>query len=295
MLIVSLRRGMLLMTNIITPDPSLTIQAVICYCHGYNDFPTLTRRKELFRMVERGIAVVLIEYEGHGRSDGTLGLINDWGKLIDDTSDFFEIVSRHRFPSVPCFLMGESMGGAVAYCTYNRNPKLFRGVIFVAPMCRIGEDVLPPTWVVNLFRWLAGPKESNSFLGFFPLAPSQAVDIDMSVRPMKQAMMTAFPVDYARMPRIATARELLDVTIHISNDLANFDAPFLVQHGKLDRITDPKLSQILYEESKSKDKTLRLYDGMIHSLLCGELDENIEKVLDDSIHWVLERSKPIKN
>ncbi len=291
---VSFSRGMLLMTNIITPDISQPIQAVVCYCHGYNDFPTLTRRKELFRMVEQGIAVVLIEYEGHGRSDGSLGLIKDWGKLIDDTTDFFGMISCHKFPSVPCFLMGESMGGAVAYCTYNRNPKLFRGVIFVAPMCSIGEDILPPKWVVDMFRWIAGPKESNSMLGFLPLAPTQAADIDMSIRPMKQAMMTAFPVDYARMPRIATARELLDVTIHISNDLSNFDAPFLVQHGKMDRITDPKLSETLYEQSKSKDKTLRLYDGMIHSLMCGEFDENIDIVLRDSISWVLERCSTMK-
>jgi len=281
------------MTNIITPDDGQQVHAVVCYCHGYNDFPTLTRRKELFRMVKQGIAIVLIEYEGHGRSDGTLGLINDWAKLIDDTSDFFAMVSRHKFPSIPCFLMGESMGGAVAYCTYNRNPKMFRGVIFVAPMCKIGDDVLPPKWVIKLFRWLAGSKDTNSIMGFFPLAPSQAVDIDMSVRPPKQAMMTAYPVDFARMPRIATARELLDVTMHISNDLPNFEAPFLVQHGCLDRITDPQLSVSLYEESKSKDKTLRLYDGMLHSLLCGEFDENIELVMSDSIAWVLERSKPV--
>jgi acylglycerol lipase len=282
---------MSLMTNIITPDDGQAIQAVVCYCHGYTDFPTLTRRKELFRMVRKGIAVVIIEYEGHGRSDGYLGLITDWDKLIDDTSDFFEQTARRRFPSTPMFLMGESMGGAVAYCTYNRNPKLFSGVVFVCPMCKIGDDCLPPQWVIDLFRKLAGPKGTASTLGYLPIAPSQGIDIDLSVRPLKQAMLTAFPTDYVRKPRLATARELLDVTIHISNDLKNFDAPFLVQHGSLDRITDPKLSKSLYEESKSQDKTLRLYEGMFHSLLCGEFDENIDVVFNDSINWVLERTK----
>lgn len=242
-------------------------------------------------MVKKGICVVIIEYEGHGRSDGTLGLITDWDKLIDDTSDFFEQTARVRFPNVPAFLMGESMGGAVAYCTYKRNPKLFCGVVFVCPMCKIGEDFLPPQWVIDLFRRLAGPKGTASTLGYLPIAPSQGIDIDLSVRPLKQAMLTAFPVDYVRKPRLATARELLDVTIHISNDLENFDAPFLVQHGSNDRITDPKLSKCLYEESKSQDKTLRLYDGMFHSLLCGEFDENIDVVFNDSIQWVLERAK----
>ena len=109
------------------------------------------------------------------------------------------------------------MGGAVAYCTYNRNPRVFRGVIFVCPMCKIGEDFLPPQWVIDLFRRLAGPKGTASTLGYLPIAPSQGIDIDLSVRPIKQAMLTAFPVDYARRPRLATARELLDVTIHMCN------------------------------------------------------------------------------
>lgn len=52
-----------------------------------------------------------------------------------------------------------------------------------------------------------------------------------------------------------------DVTSRISNNFGAFDAPFLVQHGKDDRVTDPQLSQALYDESKSNDKTIKLYDG----------------------------------
>jgi acylglycerol lipase len=285
---------MALMTSIMMPTNNQPVEAVVCFCHGYTDFPTLTKRKELARMVEKGIAVVMIEYEGHGRSDGTLGLITDWDKLIDDTSSYFEQTIKRRFPDKPCFLMGESMGGAVAYCTYNRSPKLFRGVIFCCPMCKIGKDCLPSQWVIDLFRKLAGPKGTASTLGFLPIAPSQGIQMDWSIRPHKQAMLSAFPLEYARKPRLATARELLDVTIHISNDLKNFDAPFLVQHGSMDRVTDPKLSESLYNESKSADKTLRLYDGMLHSLLCGEFDENIDMVFRDSIQWVLERTKAKK-
>jgi acylglycerol lipase len=51
------------------------------------------------------------------------------------------------------------------------------------------------------------------------------------------------------------------VTKKISGSLSEFDAPFLVQHGKADRVTDPKLSQMLYDEAKSEDKSIRLYDG----------------------------------
>ena len=54
---------------------------------------------------------------------------------------------------------------------------------------------------------------------------------------------------------------LKDATTRISSSLSEFDAPFLVQHGKADRVTDPQLSQMLYDEAKSEDKTIHLYDG----------------------------------
>jgi acylglycerol lipase len=55
-------------------------------------------------------------------------------------------------------------------------------------------------------------------------------------------------------------------------------------------VTDPKMSQALYNESKSQDKTIRLYEGMWHSLIGGESRDNVRRVLNDSIQWVLERA-----
>jgi caffeoylshikimate esterase len=72
--------------------------------------------------------------------------------------------------------------------------------------------------------------------------------------------------------------------------LKEFDAPFLIVHGKEDLVTDPNLSQALYEESKSKDKTIHLYEGMWHALTTGEPDENIDRVFYDCIKWIVERS-----
>jgi acylglycerol lipase len=68
----------------------------------------------------------------------------------------------------------------------------------------------------------------------------------------------------------------------------------LVQHGLADRVTDPKLSQALYDEARSMDKTIRLYDGLGHALH-GEPDENIEKVYRDTIEWIMDRIVPTDN
>lgn len=63
-------------------------------------------------------------------------------------------------------------------------------------------------------------------------------------------------------------------------------APLLILHGAADKITDPKVSQFLYEKACSKDKTLKLYEGGFHSLLEGEPDDRIFAVHDDIISWL---------
>ena len=296
-------RGMALFTCILTPKHK-PIQAVVCFCHGYMDHPTLTRRKELCRLVQQGIAVIMLEQAGHGRSDGALGLIENWDHVVDDTCDFFyqTLLEQERFSEKPCFLMGESMGGAVAYCTYRRLPTLFhRGVVLLCPMCKISEDLLPSPEIIRWFRRVVGRKEEpTTWLGFLPLAPSKGnAFAEYCCKDSKKfQLLSAFsPLEYGprTKPRLATARELLDATRFITMDLSNFDAPVLIQHGLDDKITDPKLSQALYHESPSPDKTLKLYEGMWHSLIGGETDENVDLVLNDSIQWILDRASEKRN
>jgi hypothetical protein len=81
----------------------------------------------------------------------------------------------------------------------------------------------------------------------------------------------------------ATARELLNATRQISSIMRDFDAPFIVLHGLKDMVTDPRMSEMLYNESHSTDKIIKLYSG--------ETDENIDTVFDDAISWVADRSR----
>lgn len=62
--------------------------------------------------------------------------------------------------------------------------------------------------------------------------------------------------------------------------------PLLVLHGAADQVTDPSISQILFEKAKSKDKTIQLYDDAWHCLLLGEPDEVVKRVVKDIIGWL---------
>lgn len=94
------------MTSIMLPK-NKDVKAVVCLCHGFNDNSSYYKRIEYKRLLHSGIAVVTIEYEGHGRSDGLLSYIPSWKDLIDDTSEYFKEVIEEKFPGKKCFLMGE--------------------------------------------------------------------------------------------------------------------------------------------------------------------------------------------
>lgn len=265
-------------------------KAVIFFCHGFADSASFMKRNVAFRFVKEGIAVATIEYEGHGRSDGIHCLIPDFSRMVGDVLDYFqEVADQKRFAGKKCFLMGESMGGAVSFLAYQKKPSLFSGVIFIAPMCKVSEALKPPQWIIDLLKIITGPVGSNGLIGFLPITPTKEKMDNLTHRDaVMKNLSKSVPFQFGRNPRLTTARELLNATATITDQLDTFDAPFLLQHGLADMITDPLLSQAFYDESCSKDKTIKLYDGMRHALI-ADVPADTEIVLNDTIQWVLKR------
>jgi acylglycerol lipase len=218
-------RGLLQHVTILVPKNE-EIKAVVCYCHGYIDNPNYTKAPELGYFCKTGgLAIILVEYEGHGQSDGALGLVSDFDLLVHFTHLAFQNYLVD-FPGKTAFLMGESMGGAVAYTMIQKYPQ-YSGVIFMCPMCKIADEMMPPDIVVQIFRKIAGPGGTATMLGYLPIAPAADVQELAFKDPAKRKIISRHPAIYTRMPRLATAREMLDVTKRISESLSDFKAPFL--------------------------------------------------------------------
>jgi alpha-beta hydrolase superfamily lysophospholipase len=49
----------------------------------------------------------------------------------------FVCPEKKEFKDLPFFLMGESMGGAVALKTQFRKPETWDGAVLIAPMCKV--------------------------------------------------------------------------------------------------------------------------------------------------------------
>lgn len=105
----------------------------------------------------------------------------------------------------------------------------------------------------------------------------------------KLKIIASNPRRYSGRPRIGTMREVVRVTNYIQDNFDKVTVPFLTCHGTSDGVTCPTGSEMLYEKASSVDKTLKLYEGMYHSLIQGEPDESANLVLGDMKAWIDER------
>ena len=91
------------------------------------------------------------------------------------------------------------------------------------------------------------------------------------------------PLVYTGAIRVRTGYEILRITTFLQQNLTKVKVPFLVLHGSADSVTDPDASQKLYELASSNDKTIKLFDGLLHDLL---FEPEREEVAKDIIAWL---------
>ncbi|KAF5798696.1 putative 2-acylglycerol O-acyltransferase [Helianthus annuus] len=256
-------------------------KAVICFCHGYGDTCTYFFEGIARKFASSGYGVLAMDFPGFGLSEGLHGYIPSFDGLVDDVIEHYSKIKENpELRDLPRFLLGESMGGAVAIKMHLKQPEFWNGAVLVAPMCKIADDVVPP-WAVKTF--LIGVAK---VLPKYKLVPQKDLG-DMAFRDPKKKPLTSYNViAYKDRPRLGTAMELLNTTQDIENQLEKISLPLLILHGKADIVTDPSVSKTLYEKAKSSDKKLNLYDGCCHALLEGETDDIILSVFNDIISWL---------
>lgn len=259
-------------------------RGLICMVHGYGNDISWTFQATPIFLAQNGFSCFALDLPGHGQSEGLKAFVPNLDHVIDDCISFFNSIKElQEFQSIPSFLFGESMGGAISLLIHFKNPNLFKGAILIAPMCRISDKVRP-RWPIPEILTLVG-----KFIPTLPIVPSPDI-LDKSIKtPEKKQIAVMNPMRYTGRPRLGTVMELLRATDYLSGKLKDVTIPFIVLHGSADLVTDPNVSRELYEEAKSEDKTIKIYEGMSHSLLFGELDENVELVRNDILAWLNDR------
>lgn len=254
--------------------------------HGYGNDISWTFQATPIFFAQHGFSCFALDLPGHGHSDGLKAYVPDVDQVIDSCLAYFKsVIVDHSAMLLPTFLFGESMGGAICLLMSLKCPDMFKGAVLIAPMCKISDKVRPRWPIPEILTFL------GKFVPTLPIVPTPDL-IDKSVKvPEKRVIAAMNPLRYNGKPRLGTVMELLRVTDYLSSKLSEVTIPFIVLHGEADVVTDPNVSRGLYEAAKSKDKTIKIYQGMLHSMLFGETDENVELVRNDILGWLNDRCK----
>ncbi|XP_062089786.1 caffeoylshikimate esterase [Humulus lupulus] len=255
--------------------------------HGYGSDAGWLFQKICITYATWGYAVFTADLLGHGRSDGLRGYLGDMEKVAATSLSFFLHVRRSEpYKDLPAFLFGESMGGAATMLMYfQSDPDAWTGVIFSAPLFVMPEDMKPSKVRLFLYGLLFGLADTWAALPDKKMVGKSIKD------PEKLKIIASNPRRYTGPPRVGTMRELARVCQYIQDNFSKVTAPFLTVHGTDDGVTCPSSSKLLYEKASSADKSLKIYDGMYHSLIQGETDENANLVLKDMREWIDERAE----
>ncbi|XVF87541.1 hypothetical protein PTKIN_Ptkin18bG0128500 [Pterospermum kingtungense] len=276
-------RGLSLFTRSWVPI-SGTPRGIIFGIHGYGNDMSWTFQSTPIFLAQKGFACFALDLEGHGRSQGLKCYVPNVDLVVQDCLSYFNLIKQDpNFDGLPCFLYGESMGGALCLLVHFADPKGFQGAVLVSPMCKISDKVKPRWPLPQVLTFV------SKFLPTLPIVPTEDL-LHKSVKvEEKKVIGDKNPLRYRGKPRLGTVVELLRVTEYLSQKLCNVSLPFLVVHGSADVVTDPEVSRALYEEASSQDKTIKIYEGMWHSLLFGEPDDNIQMVRNDILSWLNDR------
>ncbi|CAI8618164.1 unnamed protein product [Vicia faba] len=279
-------RNLTLFTRSWLPNPTTPPRALIFMIHGYGNDISWTFQSTPIFLAQMGFACFALDLQGHGQTQGLKAFVPNVDLVVQDCLSYFNSIKQDpKFEALPCFLFGESMGGAICLLIHFADPRGFQGAILVAPMCKISDKVRPRWPIPQILTFLAR---------FFPtlaIVPTpdllyKSVKVDH-----KKVIAEMNPLRYRGKPRLGTVVELLRVTDILSRKLCDVELPFIVLHGSADVVTDPEVSRELYEEARSEDKSIKVFDGMMHSLLFGETDENVEIVRSDILQWLNARCK----
>lgn len=129
--------------------PSTDSTPVVFYLHGNNEnLQTMIRSKIFAEFAKMRVNLLAIDYPGYGKSTG----IPTEKNLIESTDSAFSFLKK-EFPSNPKFLIGFSIGAAVAVQTGLKNQADIEGVALIAPWITIdsAKTLRYPRWMKTVF------------------------------------------------------------------------------------------------------------------------------------------------
>ncbi len=218
------------------------------------------------------LEVVAVDFRGHGRSQGSRGVVGGYDELVGDLRAVLGWLDRAG-AAEPRFVLGHSNGGQVALRLALEHPAGVRGFLFSNPALKIALPI--PRATILLGRFL---------LAFFPWFTIKG-RVQTELLTHDPALRRELAADPLRHTRVSAPLffGMIEGGAMVSARAAEITEPLLMILGGEDPVIEPTNSREVFERFGSLDKTLLYYPRMLHEPFN---ETGRERVFEDVVRWL---------
>jgi alpha-beta hydrolase superfamily lysophospholipase len=252
--------------------PESEAKAVICLVHGLGEHSERYEHVAQY-LTDNGYAVLSFDLRGHGKSGGARGHTPSVEAFRKDI-DLLIQEAKQRYPQLPHFLYGHSLGGIlVLNYALSRKPEL-AGVVATSPGLRTSLQ------------------EQTTKIAFANIAGAILPNLSMSTGLETEQISRSWEVveiykndplvhDKATLSMAKNTIQAIDWTFEHASE---FNLPLLLVHGSEDNIAYARGSEEFAGHVK-EDCTVKLWDGLYHET---HNEPEKEQVLEFMLNWLNE-------
>lgn len=240
---------------------------IVVHIHGMGSHFQATNTNEFNKHdIGKRIAILMphiksyaIELRGHGKSTGLKGHVNSFNEFISDLNILIDHINKIHV-NIPIYLIGESMGGAVAikYCILNKDK--IKGLILLAPMCGLVEKLIPSYIAMTTMIGLSYMFPRWKYIEYKTIVDSHHNN-DI--------------YQYNDLLRLGIARECYYAMVWIDANKHKCVVPLIIFHSKTDRLTCIDTSRSFIDKCNSTNKQLVELDNSNHTVLFPVTENDI--------------------
>ncbi len=230
-------------------------RATVVVLHGGGDhsgrYPAVTAA-----LVRAGFQAALVDFRGHGQSDGRRWHVDAFSDYLHDVDAFVAKLSQDGIAGDRLFLLGHSMGALIATLWAAGHARLLSGLVLSSPYFALARKpsagkVLAARLVGRVVPWL-------------PV--SAGLQMAQLTSDAELQRWTDRDPLYGRATTPRWFEESSRAQLEALRRAAEIELPLLVLAGGADEIADVSAARAFIESARSRDKRMVVYDGLRHEI-----------------------------
>jgi len=240
-------------------------RAVVVVSHGYAEHSGRYAHVAE-RLAGAGFDVYAPDHRGHGESVGERGDIVSWQSVVADLDAVVDVVVDER-RDLPVFLVGHSLGGAIAVAYALDHQDRLTGLALSAPALEVAPELLA--------------------LADLPEIPALPLADGVSSDPAVVSAYKADPLVYQGPPPRNLLLMMADAAQSLVARLPELTLPVQVMHGSADALIPLGALRSVVSGVSSSDLVAQVWSGLFHEIFN---EPTHGAVLDALVSWLAVRA-----